>query len=261
MMTGDHLSRPAPRGRYNGVLEIINFNRGFYAFTGLAIFCAMVGAMSLPANLALPVMATSLIALAWMLTSLLVSHYVYDRSSLHDLRWLIPTLSRTPRSWTNIHSGLDQTTAWLRTLFPDSYGRVLDIYDPSEVTEPSIARARRVYPRTVDSVASDFRALPLDDASCDAIFIIFAAHELRQRASRLLFFKQVTRILANDGTVVLVEHLRDLANGLAFGPGFFHFQSHREWLWVSREADLQVSREFSITPFVRVFVLNHFHVS
>ncbi len=37
------------------------------------------------------------------------------------------------------------------------------------------------------------------------------------------FFNEIHRILKKKRPVFLVEHMRDTANFLAFGPGFFHF--------------------------------------
>jgi len=51
--------------------------------------------------------------------------------------------------WVNIHAGLDETSNLLTALFPFAEGKVLDIFDSREMTEPSIEQARRTTPTSV----------------------------------------------------------------------------------------------------------------
>jgi SAM-dependent methyltransferase len=197
------------------------------------------------------------VVICWMTTSLLVSHYVYDRSALYDFRWMLERLPSQPCTWLNIHCGLDQTSDLLLSVFPESEGQILDIFDPVEMTEPSIARARGGRAALLDTPIANFRCLPLPSRRCDAVFLIFAAHEIRKHSSRRDFFGEVARILSANGSVVMIEHLRDLPNFVAFGPGFLHFQSRREWLSAAASANLVATREFAVTPFVHVFLLVH----
>jgi SAM-dependent methyltransferase len=149
---------------------------------------------------------------------------------------------------------LDESSGALREFFPESTLTVLDIFDPAEMTEPSIVRARKGRVRS-ESIAASARRLPAASASWDAVCLLFAAHELRTAAGREALFAEVHRLLDNDGLVIVAEHLRDVPNFCAFGPGAFHFFPRREWLRVFEHASLHVADEFPITPFVRVFVL------
>jgi SAM-dependent methyltransferase len=192
-------------------------------------------------------------AIFWTCSSLLVSHYIYDRSGLYDLYWLEACLSGPPASWINIHSGVDETSLGIAALFPGSDGQTLDIYDPREMTEPSIERARGL--TATSGTATDWRALPAPDQEFDAAFLIFAAHELRREEARVRFFQEVARVLRVEGELVLVEHARDWPNFLAFGPGFLHFFSTRTWQIAALAAGLTIQLHKTLTPFVHVFVL------
>ncbi|MCH8028609.1 MAG: hypothetical protein IH874_01585 [Candidatus Dadabacteria bacterium] len=62
-------------------------------------------------------------------------------------------------------------------------------------------------------------------------------------------------MLAAEGRMVLVEHIRDIPNFIAFTPGFMHFMSEKEWRRVATASDPFVTGSFRITPFVEVFAL------
>jgi SAM-dependent methyltransferase len=132
--------------------------------------------------------------------------------------------------------------------------RVLDHHAPMTTTESSLQRARQRPPQTwAEAVPHD--AWPLVDGGTDAVFAILAIHELREPAQLAAWFREARRCLAPGGRVVLVEHCRDLANFLAFGPGFRHFHAPRTWQRAWQTAGLGCREEFRITPFLRVSVL------
>jgi SAM-dependent methyltransferase len=247
-------------GRFTGVTQIFIYNWPFYAGTvaiDLLVTLLLV-TVTLPGAIRFPIFLLALGSTFWAFSSLLVSHYVYDRSALHEFDWLTTVLRNSPKSWVNIHAGLDQTSEALLRLFPVADPRILDIYDRSQMSEPSIARARE---RSIGSLTAETAnplSLPLGDSEYDTVFLIFVAHELRHRSARLRFFGEIKRSLQPGGRVVLVEHLRDLNNFLAHGPGAFHFFSRREWLTLGNQAGLFPLGERSVTPFIRCLVFKKF---
>ncbi len=248
---------PSVRGRYQGVLQIFRYNWPYYA---LAAPAGLLG-LGVVALAPIPTVPKALIALgsscviAGAAVSLVVSHYIYDLSPLCQWRWIAETLPERPKHWVNIHAGLDETSGALSRLFPEAHATVWEIYDPAAMTESSIARARRLTSCDGPAAHADFRRLPLQDCACDTIFVIFTAHELRSAQARLRFFKELRRVLKPQGHLLLVEHLRDWKNLLAFGPGFLHFYPRREWVLLANEAEFAIAKEFNMTPFVKVFLL------
>ncbi len=244
----------AARRPFQGVLQIVTFNRQMYAAALAALGAACI-AWPLLGRVERTVMVASLApALFWMVTSLAVSHYVYDRSRLYELDWLASALAKPVHAWINIHSGWDESSVGLLSPFPDAVGQVVDIFDPRIMTEPSIRRARQHRHEAPAARPARFDALPICESSFDAAFCIFAAHELRRQSQRVALFREIARVLRPFGECVVVEHVRDWRNFLAFGPGFLHFFSRPEWRRTASEAGLALRAEFAFTPFVRVFI-------
>lgn len=242
---------------YQGGLRILRYNGRFFALAGaLAALAAWAAyAQRLPDWASLPALLFAFATLALMASSLAVSHYVYDRSALGRWEWLRPRLGDEPRRWAAIHAGLDEATPALRRLFPRAKGIALDVFDAREMPEPGVAVARRLEAPPERPATAALFALPLADSSCDLVVLFFVAHEIRRPASRERFFGELARVLAPNGSVLLVEHTRDIKNAVAFGPGVFHFLPRREWLRLAGHGRLRLRAEITITPFVRAFFL------
>lgn len=149
--------------------------------------------------------------------------------------------------------GLEETTLPLGEVFSGAEGKTLDLYNRAVMTEPAVTRARQ--PKTdVAVIAIRPESLPVEDGWAELVVVTLAAHEIRDGQMRARFYQELRRVVSPEGRVVVVEHLRDLAAALAFGPGIFHFFPRREWLRLGSRVGLEVEHERRITPFVRVFV-------
>jgi ubiquinone/menaquinone biosynthesis C-methylase UbiE len=245
------------RSRHAGVLSILQYNWHFYAASLAALvgMGALLRSGLLPSITSVVLVGAITLTLFWTLSSLLVSYYVYDYRKVTRWEWIHRVLASPPRRWLNIHAGLDESSEILAHLFPDAGYVVVDIYDDREMTEPSIARARELHPSPVPSLRGRLDALPLPDGDRDTMFLLFAAHEIRHPARRTELFRECARVMDNAGQLILVEHLRDWRNFVAFGPGFLHFHSRTEWLRATHDAGLMVTREERVTPFVRCFLM------
>ncbi len=252
---------PIPSRRpFEGMANIVRFNWPFFAVSLVVIgaafaFLAVVWARwTSPFSWILTALISAgILGAAWFLvSSLAASYWIYDRSPLYRWTWL-PEMQ--PRILVNVHSGFDESSAALHARYPLAEMTVLDFYDPVRAPEPSIARARKLRPPAIPARTIRPDAWPLTDGIVDLVTIVLAAHELRREPDREAFFREVRRVLGIDGRAVLVEHLRDAANFLAFGPGFFHFLPRSKWLQAVAAGGLRIEREFPVTPFIRVFIL------
>lgn len=233
--------------------RIAGFNLPLYvaAACGIVVAVGVIAWPGTPPALRWAAGAGIAVAAWFSALSFWAFHAMFDRSELLKGLWVRDEAAASPRRWVLIHAGLDQTTIPLKEIFPGAAGKEFDIYDPASMTEPAITRARL---EKIDAATVTARpdALPVEDRGADLVVVMLAAHEIRDGAARERFFGELSRIVSPDGRVVLVEHLRNLAAAIAFGPGMVHFYPRGMWLRLATAHRLELQRERSMTPWVRV---------
>jgi hypothetical protein len=243
------------RGRFQGMISVARFNWPFFAIAGVVLAVALAALALAPQPTVRMAAALAAAGCLWFfIGSLGVSHAVYDRSDLYRWAWLARALGgMRPESIILCHAGFDEVSPALEDVFPAARWQVLDHYDPATMSEPSIHRARRLFPPTAGTLAARHDAWP--PAEADLVFGLLAIHELRSDDDRAAWFAQARRSLLPGGRIVIAEHVRDLANFAAFGPGFMHFHSVASWRRSWEISGLSPADTFRITPFIRIFVL------
>ena len=246
------------RGKWQGMWTIARLNWPFYMGALLVLIAAVCGVMWGGAPLLKWASAAAVIgSLYFLIVSLWVSHQVYDRSDLYHWAWLNRALPGGERdAMIFCHSGFDEASQALTERLEHVDWVVLDHYDETIMTEASIRRARRRFPPTAGTERAPFDRWPVAADSADAVFGLLAIHELRREEDRIAWFAESYRCLKPGGRVVLAEHTRDLANLLAFGPGFLHFHSRATWRRSWEKAGLHATDEFQVTPWVRIFIIS-----
>lgn len=242
------------RRKFQGVLNILSFNRHFYlvGLGALLLLFISQAFIKWPDLLFWIIVAAFLYGL---IMPLLVSAYVYDFSGYYDLHWMNHLIRDQERFRTivTINAGFDETSYLIKSKFPHSDLKVFDFYNAKQHTEPAIKRARKVslgYPNT-QQVST--QSLPIEDRSVNIVFLLSAAHEIRSNEEKTLFLKECHRICTSGGKVIMVEHLRDFPNFLAFSVGFTHFFSRSVWKKAFERAGFASFQETKFTPFMSVF--------
>ncbi len=242
------------RRPFQGVKNIVRFNWHFYAILLAAVALIFIFAEYLFAHL--PFWQRQLVTaavLAGLFFQLAVTTYVYDLSGLYDLWWL---RELRPQEIVTINAGFDETSQQLIEMFPSAAVRSFDFYDPQRHTEISIERARKLCPSSAPVQISTGN-IPLGDASADLVLIFMAAHEIRIQSERELFFKEVRRVIGGRGKAVVVEHLKDAVNTLAYSVGVSHFYSRKNWLTVFTAAGFTAVKEEKLNLFITAFTLSN----
>ena len=242
------------RRKFQGVLNILSFNRHFYYF-GIAVLGLLIASHQLFNWSNLLYWIIVLAFLYGLIMPLVVSAYVYDLSGYYDFNWLkkFKITDSKEKQFLNINAGFDETSFIIKDRFPQSDLKVFDFYNAAQHTEPAIIRARKVslvYPNTQQIKTN---TIPLKDNSVDIIFLLSAAHEIRSFEEKVQFLTECHRLCKQDGTVIMVEHLRDFPNFLAFSVGFTHFFSKNVWKKAFKEAGFSTFEETKFTPFMSIF--------
>jgi hypothetical protein len=245
------------RSSFHGVGLIVRFNWPFYvvAVAVNLVVGALLVASLLPRPLGLVAIAAAGVSDGWLLVSLVVSHYIYDRSGVARGDWAQGLAAASVDTAAVFHAGHDEASAVAREELPGVSVQVFDFFDPTRNTEASLRRARSLAGDAARATPIKVDAVPLESGSLSLGCIVFAAHEIRAAAERTTFFQELSRVLAPGGRLIVVEHLRDGWNALAYGPASLHFLSRGAWLRTFMAARLVIRHESRITPFVTVFEL------
>ncbi|GAB7187233.1 hypothetical protein ATKI12_7064 [Kitasatospora sp. Ki12] len=244
-MTGHQASGPHP----SGVRDVVRYNWPMYAAGTLTAATGWALARRLPGPAAALARTAAGVAAGYVVSSLLATWAVYDRSELHGYHWLPALLPDGPGDHLIVDTGLNEIGRPLAARHPGARGRVADLYDPA-TAGASIRRARALVPPAPGGIPARADALPAETAALDTVFAVFAAHELRRPADRTALFAEAARALRPGGTLLLVEHLRDTANAAVYGPGAWHFHSRATWLRHAAEAGLHPATERRIAGLV-----------
>lgn len=244
------------RRKFQGVLNILSFNRHYYIVGSIVLTLLSFGWIILKLPLFWLWIIIALFVYGFVMP-LIVSAYVYDFSGYYNFNWLDDIQETNPNQIVNINAGFDETSYILKSKFPESNLKVFDFYNPKQHTEPAIVRARKVsliYPNT-QQITTDF--IPLKDNSVDILFLLSAAHEIRNQNEKIKFLVECKRALKSTGKIIMLEHLRDFPNFMAFSIGFTHFFSKKTWKKAFKKSGFSNITETKFTPFMSIFNCSH----
>lgn len=243
------------RKPFEGVWNVVRFNWHFYAivfgFMGLIL---MIFPMFPDFYQALSLTLVFIMIMP-VLISLFVTFQVYDNTTLYEMEWLQEYGEDI--NIASFNAGFDETTLLMRDKKPKANVTALDFFDPEHHTEISIKRANKAYPHLPGTLKIRTSEIPLEKNTVDLAIGFLSMHEIRDENERIVFFKNLKTILKQDGEILLIEHLRDIPNFLAYNIGFVHFLSKATWQRTFEEAGFYVQEEERINPLMSKFRLTY----
>jgi len=244
------------RTRFEGLRKILQFNWPFYLVGGILLTAGILVLILLqnvlPSMLFLMGLTGVVLAVWWLVASLITSHWIYDRTGIYDFDWLE---IEAPDKAAILTAGFDEAAPGLLRKWPESDWTYYDFYEKETMSEPSIQRARKRYPPSEQWLPCPALAWPCADDSFDLIIFPFSAHELRKPEERTSLLQEARRSIREKGNIVVIEHLRNVPNFLVFGPGAFHFHPPKSWQDNFSEAGFHLFRSRSLGPFVKAYYL------
>jgi len=233
-------------------IEVMAFNGEVFVAGAIAVAVAALGAVLARGRRLPRLLAAAAIggAIQLALASGAIA-WVFGAGATSRWAWIAEAAGR-PDHWANVTTGFDDSTDELRRRLPGTDGVAIDLFDPDVAHERAITRVRR----RAAPPSPPIRATSLADVlpkKLDAVFLLMAAHEV-DPGDRPLVFDAIANAIGPRGRLVLVEHLRDGANALAFGPGARHFQTRATWVRLGQAAGLRLEDDVPLTLFVRGFV-------
>jgi hypothetical protein len=243
------------RKPFQGVLNVVKFNWHFYALAFIITIFLLTSIQLIPQKYTFFCYFISSFILISTLISLVVTYYIYDYSKIYNLNFIDYLNIKSTDNLITINAGFDEFSFIISNKFKTKNLQVFDFYDSKKHTEISIERARKIskiYPNTKSIETSK---IPVGENSIDFIFLLFAAHEIRNQHERIVFFQEIEKKLTQSGKVIVLEHLLNFPNFVAYTIGFFHFLSKKEWQKTFQNSNLQIQSETKITPFLSLFIL------
>jgi SAM-dependent methyltransferase len=189
--------------------------------------------------------------------SLFATWWAYDHRADDLYQKIARQHTATDQSdWILVHAGLDESRARLSKII----GQPVQVFDvgPTNDTSRSLRRAHSLIPRTGQVIETTTNyATGLPDGSVDTVVLLFGIHEIGngQNAANLLL--ELGRVVRSAGSIVIVEHLRDIPNAVVYGPAVLHFGSGRHWKRVIANSSLHIRSSERVAGLISVFNVNH----
>ena len=231
-----------------GVGRVVLFNWPKYVAAIALLALGVVAASYSNGTVRLTLMLVCTLIVYGFTASLVATWWVYDHRA-QRLYQSIANQRHDTAPWLLVHAGFDESHGRLQALLgPPAHQ--FDI-GPSRDRSRSLRRAHALCGRDGVPVTGP---LPVGDSSIGLVVVLFGIHELHSDSDAIALLREVNRVTVGDGAVVIVEHLIDVANIVAYGPAAWHFSSGGRWRHAVAAAGMFLKSSTRVGGLVTVMV-------
>jgi len=135
---------------------------------------------------------------------------------------------------------------------------VVDVYNPQWTTSRALARRRAQRPSPPHDPRlswrdGDVNLIPLPDKSVPAVILSQVLSEFWQHGDRLMLLREVHRILAPDGRLLVAERVRTQTNWLVMGPAGLGLHAATYWHHLLGQAGFRLQKEQALLGLITCF--------
>jgi SAM-dependent methyltransferase len=199
-------------------------------------------------------LAGLLILTYFFAASLWAAHQLYDGHKIRDSLIKLSGL-RPEDTLVHIDLGYRRLPADLSRGFTSGQVIVIDVYNPQLAPSRSLSRAQQQAVKPQEDPRLSWRdgsidLLPLPDGSISAVTLVETASELWQQGDRIRLLKEVYRILAPGGRLLLAERMQSSTNFAVMGPSGLRLKSAGYWHNLLSENKFVLKDEVSLRDLI-----------
>lgn len=222
---------------------VIGYGGAFLAATLVILASAVMGWYGF-----ITLSLAALLVLAYFFAvSLWAAHRLYDGEAIQDMLFALGGL-RPEDNVVDVCAGSGRPAIAISRRLSTGHVIIVDVYNPQLTPGKALARSHRQgLPHRPDPRISwrdgSIDLLPLPDRSAKIVTLVETASELWQQGDRECLVKEIVRVLAPGGQLLLAERVLSPTNLLVMGPLAIRLKSLDYWRKLLEGTALQVSRE------------------
>ena len=251
------------QSRFRGTLRhiYINWPRFAWLYGGLilALFGIGAGISQEWPGLILLGLAGLLSCTYFLLAALWATYQLYDTDGLnpHHVLFDLGGMQASTRA-VYIDLGARRPAIALAQRLVTGQMIVIDVYSPQWAPDPALIRLRNQAPQPPADPRLVWRTgridlLPLPDKSVPVVLLNQVLDTFWQRGDRLALLREVKRVLAPNGRLLLAARCRTQTNGLVLGPSYWQLDTPQQWQHLLQEAGFQIDRKKTLNGLLHCF--------